>query len=158
MAVEVEHEEGEPKPTVLAADFKELFNLRHAQLRNVIERIFGALKRKFPIVDLISPYSLPTQTGLTVAYSAIFNFNRIMDPEHTVPQQTQSHDTDPRDIDYSQVEHGISCGLGWTGEAGQLGGNITAAERARAETRRDRIAHAMWRDYQAELNRRHNHD
>ena len=105
----------------------------------MIECIFGALKQKFSIVYLISPYSLPTHTGLTVAYSAIFNFNRIMDPEHTVPQQTQSHDTDPRDIDYSQVEHGISCGLRWTGEVGQLGEHITAAEQAHAETRHDRI-------------------
>ena len=105
----------------------------------MFECIFGALKQKFSIVDLISPYLLPTQTGLTVAYSVIFNFNCIIGPEYTVSQQTQSYDTDPREIDYSQVEHEISCGLGWTGEVGQLGGHITAAERAHAETRHDRI-------------------
>jgi len=29
---------------------KELFNLRHASLRNAIERIFGVVKRRFPIL------------------------------------------------------------------------------------------------------------
>ena len=28
-------------------NYRELFNLRHASLRNVIERIFGVLKRKY---------------------------------------------------------------------------------------------------------------
>ncbi len=29
---------------------KELFNLRHAQLRNVVERIFGVVKKRFPVL------------------------------------------------------------------------------------------------------------
>jgi hypothetical protein len=29
-------------------DYKELFNLRHAQMRNAVERIFGILKNDFP--------------------------------------------------------------------------------------------------------------
>jgi DDE superfamily endonuclease len=37
---------------------KELFNLRHASLRNVIERIFGVVKRKFKILAFKAEYSL----------------------------------------------------------------------------------------------------
>ncbi|KAG6498554.1 hypothetical protein ZIOFF_038274 [Zingiber officinale] len=33
-----------------ATNAKELFNLRHASLRNVIERAFGVLKKRFPII------------------------------------------------------------------------------------------------------------
>ena len=29
---------------------KELFNLQHASLRNTIERAFGVLKKRFPII------------------------------------------------------------------------------------------------------------
>ena len=33
-------------------DYKELFNLRHAQLRNHIERAIGILKMRFPILRI----------------------------------------------------------------------------------------------------------
>lgn len=39
---------------------KELFNLRHASLRNVIERIFGVVKRKYQILQTPSEYSIDT--------------------------------------------------------------------------------------------------
>jgi hypothetical protein len=39
---------------------KELFNLRHSSLRNVIERIFGVVKRKFKILGIIAEYSIQT--------------------------------------------------------------------------------------------------
>jgi len=32
-------------------DKKELFNLRHASLRNIIEQAFGVLKARFPILN-----------------------------------------------------------------------------------------------------------
>src|SRR5689334_19273528 len=37
---------------------KELFNLRHAQLRNVIERIFGVLKKRFAILNTPMQYPM----------------------------------------------------------------------------------------------------
>jgi DDE superfamily endonuclease len=41
---------------------KELFNLRHASLRNVIERIFGVLKNRFVILQKAPrQYSIRTQ-------------------------------------------------------------------------------------------------
>jgi hypothetical protein len=37
-------------------DYKELFNLRHAQLRNHIERAIGILKMRFPILKTGAHY------------------------------------------------------------------------------------------------------
>ena len=36
---------------------KELFNRRHASLRNVIERCFGVLKARFPILNAMPSYN-----------------------------------------------------------------------------------------------------
>jgi hypothetical protein len=43
---------------------EELFNLRHAQLRNCIERAFGILKKMFPILSNMSRYPLEKQIDL----------------------------------------------------------------------------------------------
>lgn len=54
---------------------KELFNLRHSSLRNVIERIFGVLKRKFKILGGRGcEYSIDTQVHLICGLSGLFNF------------------------------------------------------------------------------------
>ena len=45
---------------------EELFNLRHASLRNVIERIFGVLKSRFPLCAKMHPYSLEVQIELVM--------------------------------------------------------------------------------------------
>ena len=45
---------------------KELFNLRHSSLRNAIERIFGVIKKRFPILVEMSPYTFPFQTDLVL--------------------------------------------------------------------------------------------
>jgi hypothetical protein len=47
---------------------KELFNLRHSSLRNVIERIFGVLKRQWQILGGKGcEYSIETQVDLFCA-------------------------------------------------------------------------------------------
>nr|KYP43214.1 hypothetical protein KK1_035355 [Cajanus cajan] len=40
---------------------KELFNLRHASLRNVIEKIFGIFKSRFIIFKSTPPFLFKTQ-------------------------------------------------------------------------------------------------
>lgn len=40
---------------------KELFNLRHASLRNAIERIFGVMKKRFPILTAAPEYPFDAQ-------------------------------------------------------------------------------------------------
>ena len=42
---------------------KELFNLRHAKLRNAIERIFGVLKKRFPVLTMAPEYPFESQVN-----------------------------------------------------------------------------------------------
>jgi hypothetical protein len=58
---------------------EELFNLWHASLRDVIERIFGVLKKGFRILLLASEYQLKMQIRIPLALTAIHNFIRIHD-------------------------------------------------------------------------------
>ena len=53
---------------------KELFNLCYASLRNVIERIFKVVKRKFKILGLVVEYSIDTQIHLVLSLIALYNF------------------------------------------------------------------------------------
>ncbi|KAH6785500.1 hypothetical protein C2S51_037955 [Perilla frutescens var. frutescens] len=54
----------------------ELFNLRHASLRNVIERIFGVFKSRFTIFKIAPPFSFQTQAELVLACAGLHNFLR----------------------------------------------------------------------------------
>lgn len=60
---------------------KELYNLRHASLRNVVERVFGVLKRKFPLPANAPEFSTETQSKLVCAVGAIFNAIRKYAPD-----------------------------------------------------------------------------
>ncbi|EME87865.1 uncharacterized protein MYCFIDRAFT_128450, partial [Pseudocercospora fijiensis CIRAD86] len=40
------------------ADYKELFNLRYSSLRNVVERTFSIIKRRFRIFESAPQYSI----------------------------------------------------------------------------------------------------
>lgn len=62
-------------------DAKELFNQRHSLLRNATNRIFGALKARFPILLSAPPYPLQTQVKLVVAACAIHNYIRREKPD-----------------------------------------------------------------------------
>lgn len=53
---------------------KELFNLRHASLRNVIERVFGVLKKRFPLLTSMSSFPFPFQADLVLCILTIHNF------------------------------------------------------------------------------------
>ncbi|CAL9001841.1 unnamed protein product, partial [Prunus brigantina] len=54
----------------------ELFNLRHASLRNMIERIFGIFKSRFTIFKSAPPFPFKTQAELVLACVALHNFLR----------------------------------------------------------------------------------
>ncbi|RKF78496.1 hypothetical protein GcM1_211064 [Golovinomyces cichoracearum] len=54
---------------------QELFNLRHAKLRNVVERVFGVFKNRFRIfLNGRDGFSLKTQDKLIIACSALHNW------------------------------------------------------------------------------------
>ena len=55
---------------------EKIFNLCHARLRNVIERAFGVVKARFPILKKMAPYSFVAQTKIVMTCFSIHNFLR----------------------------------------------------------------------------------
>ena len=54
---------------------KELYNLRHARLWAVVERVFGILKRRWKIIRSSVPeYDIELQICIIYAITAIYNF------------------------------------------------------------------------------------
>jgi hypothetical protein len=112
-------------------DHEELFNLRHAQACNVIERIFGVIKRRFLLMIAAPEYPAETQARFVPALSALHNFIRIHDPlDHGIDEERE-------DIQRTRRQR-----------SGNLGVQVTPAEREWASSRRDNIAKAMWASYQ----------
>jgi hypothetical protein len=112
-------------------DYKELFNLRHAQARNVIERIFGVCKKRFKVLTVPQEYPLSMQAQLVSALTVIHNFVRIHDPQDI-----------PEDDDENEG------GRENDGNGGPPQDAAARDERGRAAERRDVIAKAMWLDYE----------
>ena len=57
---------------------KELFNLRHAQVRNVIERIYGAVKKAFPVLsNMPTGYSIEEQVDIVERCFLAYSFRRV---------------------------------------------------------------------------------
>ncbi|KAF2319057.1 hypothetical protein GH714_013011 [Hevea brasiliensis] len=65
---------------------KELFNLRHASLRNAVERAFGVLKKRFPIIGSANEktYSFDVQCEIILACCILHNFLMGMDPDESL--------------------------------------------------------------------------
>lgn len=126
-------------------DKKELFNLRHASLRNAVERIFGIIKRQWRILLLAPEYKMEVQARIPAALCAIHNFIQRLDPETFFTPEFQA----------LRLEHIQEDDDGDTSGYGNLAdGPVDAAERHRADGRRDQIAEAMWEDYRRELRER----
>jgi hypothetical protein len=123
---------------------QELFNLWHAALRNPVERIFGVIKRRWPILSATPQYSFRTQAEIVPALCALHNFIRWRDPYEIemfggVQQTYDECFGMPSNVLSSQRP---------------VFTRVTRSEQLRADTRRDDIANAMWTHYQNELSRR----
>jgi hypothetical protein len=121
-------------------DREELFNLRHAQARNCIERIFGVVKKRFRILLIAPEYKKDKglQNRIPTALIAIHNFIR-------------HHDHDEEKLPGSDTDS-ILPSAGDTSTALPLPATQSAAAaRREVDDRRDRIAQAMWDSYQAIL-------
>ncbi|XP_026395767.1 putative nuclease HARBI1 [Papaver somniferum] len=116
-------------------DAKELFNLRHSSLRNVIERVIGILKRRFTILQVQPQYPYESQVKIVLACCIIHNHIRrecindlFLDDGGVVPVQ----ETEP------EVPEDNNEGV-------RLGRN---REQDLASELRTSIADAMWNNYQ----------
>jgi hypothetical protein len=59
---------------------KELFNLRHSALRNIIKRTFGVFKKRFRYFESARQnFSITTQVDLVYALTAVHNFINMHD-------------------------------------------------------------------------------
>ena len=72
---------------------KELFNTRHSQLRNVVERSFSVLKQRFAYLKGPVPYSyMQTQINVVIACCALHNFLRETQPSDDHFMQYEQED------------------------------------------------------------------
>src|SRR6202040_287029 len=114
-------------------NYKELFNLCHSQAQNVVERIFGIVKRWFRLMVAAPEYSLETQTKIVPALCALHNFICVYNLEENIGLEelsTQAPRRSPEDFSHQ---------------------GISVQEKARANTKKDVIAQEMWRQYQGHL-------
>lgn len=119
-------------------NYKEYYNLRHAQARNVIERAFGVVKRRFPVLTTPPEFSITTQAEIVLACCVLHNFIRIQNDPNDDPE---GEVYGPDDLQDNSTSSGIT-----DTNAG------TTAQQRRAKTKeansfRDRIAKAMWDSY-----------
>jgi len=122
-----EWEKGRRKPQ----NAKELFNLRHSSLRNIVERAFGIVKKRFPLLTFMHSYSFLTQIDLVMCCFMVHNFIRL----------NQGFDDEFDDWDPPVMEDDVE-------EADEMAySNQTPAQQSAANVQRDVIAQEMWEDY-----------
>ena len=126
-------------------DKKELFNLRHASARNVIERIFGVMKRHFRILLISSEYKIEIQARIPTALCALHNYIRAHDPhEGPLPHTAVVNDNPVHQLGHAGSDQLGANDLDIAGLSHAVEGSVF----------RDRIATQMWEDYQNFLHER----
>lgn len=117
---------------------EELFNLRHASLRNVVERLIGVLKKRFPVLTCPSYYPYWKQTRNIYALTMLSNFIQLYDPTDKFLQQAEAEP-------HNNVHDG----------AHESAAEVIAPTQSQAHTAgvtlRDNLAKAMWHQYQTKL-------
>ena len=120
----------------------ELFNYRHSSIRNVIERTFGVLKKRFPVIkDSMPPYKkMAMQGNIVIACCVVHNFIR---------------ENDLDDFCFSEVEMGN--GTSSSGGGGDDGAeqsyvdnttlNFSSNELRHWAAYRELIADQIWNDH-----------
>lgn len=140
----VDAEQGGRKQTDLRPmDEKELFNLRHSSLRNVVERVFGVLKQRFHILEKRPRYDRATQIQLVYALCALHNFVRLTNADDDLFKDEQARME--KDILYPQRNDMHN----------QASKKPNATAEAIAEKEMDkfqsRVAKEMWEKYKDHL-------
>ena len=111
---------------------QELFNHRHSSLRNIIERCFGVLKARFPILKLMPNYPVRRQRLIPNACCTIHNFIRL---QHRIDRLFGQYSVE----DLITNEQGL--------RVDQQGINIDATQANQIAQVRETIANQMWESY-----------
>jgi hypothetical protein len=115
---------------------RDIFNHRHAKLRNIVERTFGVLKSRFPILKGKTgiPYPYAKQVKIVIACCILHNFIRR---SSRLDALFNSYDNEDIELDTQSNAMG--------GEAHALDSNEdeqTAGDRIRNE-----IAQELWMNW-----------
>ncbi|KAF0708873.1 hypothetical protein AaE_013059 [Aphanomyces astaci] len=119
---------------------QELFNLRHAQLRNCIERIFGILKMRFPVLFHGVRYNYKFQVQLVMGLCTLHNFIRLHGGRDDEMERQASN--------MHRVERRTPL------SANERAQFDDAPECEEAKVWRDGIAQSMWHQYRQHLAQR----
>ena len=84
------------------ATFKELYNLRHAKMRNVIERIFGVIKKKFKLFTRSDQFSPGVQARILVGLAVLYNI--IKEIDHSDPEWVMAPEVEEDVQDLEEME------------------------------------------------------
>jgi DDE superfamily endonuclease len=78
---------------------EDLFNHKHAQLRNIVEKTFGVVKKRFKILQFMRPYDYKRQCKIIIACCILHNFIRKHTemPTTRVPMDTSEEDNEDSD-------------------------------------------------------------
>lgn len=113
--------------------------------RNIIERIFGVLKKRFKILIVPPNFDMDLQAALPPALAAIHNFIRIHDSDeiNEYPEYNERMSETPTPDERSDAAPSTLTGM-------LAFGMPRAAEKTASVNRREGIAVDMWAQYQAE--------
>jgi|SRR5437667_3614274 len=116
---------------------QELYNLRHSSLRNAIERIFGVLKKRFPILknQLEFPYNV--QVRLVKALCCLHNIIRLVGGDDIYDKEWE-RDQRLRDSECEEDNDELKL---------VRSKRVSARQYAAAQQMRDSIAEQMWIQY-----------
>ncbi|KAL0919399.1 hypothetical protein M5K25_011491 [Dendrobium thyrsiflorum] len=116
---------------------QELFNHRHAQLRNVVERTFGIWKERFQVLTRMRQFPLSVQADIVIACAILHNFigrYHGHDLYFNMSQTEMQHDALRGEVDMTEEDPNLHTSIG---------------ERIQGEAIRHNIATDLW-------NARHN--
>lgn len=110
---------------------EELYNLRHASARSVVNHTFGVLKQRFKILVCPPEFDVSTQAHIPSALAALHNFIQEHDPNELADRKNV------RDPEPGPITSELSIGTVWESDGEAI------------EVKRDLVAQDMWDSYQA---------
>jgi hypothetical protein len=117
---------------------RELFNLRHSSLRNVIERVFGILKKRFSILTLMTSYSIEKQVKIVKSCFYLHNFIKLHQGYDDLYDEWDDNEADDAADDNEADDN-------------EAGDDVPNGNFGGPAAWRDGIANDMWEQYQIYL-------
>ena len=126
---------------------QELFNLRHAQLRNHVKCIIGVVKMRFQILKCASQHPIDSQADIVLSCCALHNFiNSHQGSEQWIEQSGLCvEETEIVDVPWGETHY--------TSDVQSLN-----QRRTLGSAKRDKIPSDMWADYNVYLQRNRRND